>query len=431
MMTAELDVLELAAQEHAFLAASLADPRRHVAGFVGTSRGVVAVLPPCFARDEMHHPPLPDTLSLMRVLRRYRRDDAARRAVREEETGYSRPAPAGGRSLLAVVDAGLELIADFLDHGPLRFQRKVVRQVDRGRIDWARTVNREVALICDGMPVYPQPYHRFLQVDELHPLTQAHAATVADACREMAYENVVVEAGIATRDADVRRIPRILAAERGRVFRDRDHRACQLMAAYWLSRDLTPQSKRAAAFDVTDNFELVWEEMCRSVLGGRRRSVGLDMPPGQYCDIYGHRMGNGLDLRPDIVMTGPGGSPVYILDAKFYTSGGYPGSGDVLKQLAYAHFLSDFWRTAGGGKTDAISCFLFPALWSGGSWARVTGRHVVRGGTGKPMGGDVWLVEVDYRRLAAAYGSRQRLDPNDLYGAVGRARVTGGNPGWR
>jgi hypothetical protein len=432
MNPCDADVLDLVRREHPLVAARLDDPRIRLAGFVGTSRGIFGVLPACYASTTRRHPPLPDALLLMRVLRRYRHDGAARRAVRGESSASPRPFAGGSRGLLGVVEAGLELVSDYQDQGLLRFRRQVLAQSDRGRIDWPRTVTRESAFFCEDAPLYLRPHRRLLKYDDAHPLTHAHATTLADACRQMGLQQTGATL-VPHESVSPSRIRRTLLVERSRVYRDRDLRVCQLIGAYWSGRELASLVVRRADWDVTDNFELVWEEMCRVVLGGRRRPEGLDMPGGRYFALDGEPigMGSGLDLRPDILLAERDSRDVLVLDAKFYTANALPKTADILKQLAYGHFLSASWRPALKAPRLVTNAFLFPALWDGGNWVRVVGRHVVHGGAGKPMGADIWLVEADYRRVANAYAARRRLDPQALMEVLGAARSSAKEPNWR
>ncbi len=403
------------------------------AGFRWHAGRVRVTLPACIGRRPDSPPAAlapvnarSDVAALFGVLRQYHQDDQREQSTRPVERGLATPAVRVDSGLMHWVEAALELADDFRENGLLRYERHVASRTPRGRIDWRATVRRDPPCLSNDAAVHLAPVYRAVEAQADHPLTHLHAHTLWDVRRAFGTDVCgepppAPESVGRVRPAEA---AAVLAREQNQLFRDRDRRVATLLRRYWLDTSTHRVAGRRCDLLWTDQFEFVWQRMVDRVLGGGR-AIRPALPKGKYVED-GRKYG-GLDLRPDLVVDLDRDTRL-IFDAKYYTTGGLPASGDVLKQLAYAYFASRRWD--GSLPQRVVSIFLLPAD-APGQPVRLSGRHrlvdlVTAAGGGRndrPLGDDIWLFRVDYRSLADAYVAGTQWPCTQFVEQIGRAEV--------
>ena len=148
----------------------------------------------------------------------------------------------------------------------------------------------------------------------------------------------------------------------------------------------------------------VWERMLRTVLGADT----IELPAGGYVRYDGERGGHGLRLEIDLVLEEPDRpDSLFVLDAKHYERGTWPGADSVHKQLLYRLYA---WlhRQPGLSWRSIVNAFVGPAS-LGDCPTRVTGEHRVEREEGDRVWdfgiGRILFAEVDWWRVVKAYAS--------------------------
>lgn len=399
------------------------------AGFLSDGEaGMKVVLPACYRRDEKFS--FDDIALLVRTLRRYRAERPELNAVRREERKRLLAATATRQRPADVerLEVGLDLLDDFRLHGALRFDHQKVSREERGAIDWPRTLTADLPAWCEGTPLHVTPFRRRNVWNSAHPLADLHVATLA-------HLDYALSAGIGSlpyraERYDPTRNPnaaaRLAREQMPRIFRERDRHVCQLLARYWEDAPIGGKGVVPENWEYSENFEAVWEMMCRKVLPSGSQGK-LPDHAGKYVGLDGKPLDRdrGYKPRPDFVIEANDGT-LLVLDAKFYVSDGttknLPQTPDILKQLAYAFFSSKDWDSSSPFSRERVrNAFLFPEMpdpVGTSCWLTILGRHRMPAPWDRPMAGHIWLIYLDYRRVAAAYSRREQLPLEELVTAI-------------
>ena len=359
-----------------------------------------------------------DTVTLFRLLRRYHLEQRGEQSTSAEERGQMAPVVSEGSDRLHWIECVIELIEDFKELGLLRFDRHVTGRHLRGRIDWRSTVRREYAVHSEDHLLYLQPRYRALVAAQDHPLTQLHAHTIRHIAGTFGTESVVEVPETGLQPISPRWAKRVLLQHRNQLYRDRDIRVLAFMTKYWMDQDLNRASGRVSDLLWAERFEFLWERMLKKVLAPRP-ITGFQMPRGRYSEDG--MESPGLQLRPDIAVD-VGDSERIIYDAKYYSGTSLPATGDVLKQMAYAHYAAGRWSP--NPSRHVYSVFLLPAD-SPNRPIRLSGVHrldtIDGDGPVHAMHDPVWLFRVDYRALANAYLAGDYWDSKQVLSQIRKA----------
>jgi hypothetical protein len=393
------------------------------AGFRSDGEEIRIQWPNCIRRSD-DHPPLRfdaaaerDAATLFRVLRQYHLEDQRERSTVREVRGLLDPAIQTDGPALHWIECVLELLDDYREHGLLRYERRATCRADRGRIDWRTTIRREFACLSEDSSLYLRTFRRVVEAQENHPLTELHAETIRQLSKVFGAEVDLEVPGCAATTITPGIAMKTLARERNRIYRDHDHRVVKHMEQYWRVADMGRIKGCRSELLWTNQFEFIWQRMAERVIGGGHADND-GLPRGQYCEDGA--MHRGLELRPDLVVDAECGTRI-IFDAKYYTSGAMPSSGDVLKQLAYSYFSSNQWKPSLPERV--VNIFLLPAD-SPRESVRLSGRHQIDANgqcKGRPLVDDIWLFRIDYRALAESYLAGASWDCGQFLDQIHRA----------
>jgi len=394
----------------------------NVVGFFGRPEGLRITLPPCYPEQLRHAPSLDESLQLFRVLRKYRQLSGGRNAVKVQNgpRGVNGFAETDAHQL-SVIEAGLGLAEDYRQHGLMRFREMRVHGGPTGRIDWARTLQRGIATPTAQSVIFAEPQRRHLAFRDDHPLTQLHATTIRDVFERFFGQRVDLEVEPPCNELYRWQYGGVLSRCRGRLYQERQLSIVQLIEAYW-KQNFKGARSVDTTWEYTEKFAVLWEEMCRNVIGGASVD-GKAWPSGRYVGSNGRDLGTGLRLVADFVRKVDG--HVIVFDAKFYTSDSLPDSYSVLKQLAYGFYLSREWHNSGVPPHNLIHVFLFPTFRNlSGYHASLRGRHVVSpSGRSSAMAAPIFLVDLDYGAVVSAYLRYGAIDVNAILALITADRL--------
>lgn len=393
-----------------------------LAGFTFGCNGLQVALPDFYPPEARERPALRDQLLMFRTIRRYRA--VSRTGAIDESPGRSLIAGQSPERIgIAAVEAALEIALDYNEQGLWIFSELRTVWSDHGRIDWVATARREQPAFCGDGPVYTGRLRRTLRTRDAHPLTLLHANIVLDLM------NHTVQVGldpppVPAAPLNRTQAKRLLVQSRASLFRDRDIRLLSLIQAYLAGRSLLVHEGGHITWQMTDDFHCIWERICIDVFGLTRPPL----PCSEYRDVLGRPIGReNADLKLDGTANTSDG--MLIMDAKCYSGAGLPEAYELVKQRAYAHYLSSHWQPKGHSPDRIFNVFALPRIKksSGTAFSHgepcfeiVGANHVKGGGIGRSMGGPIWVVEVDYRRVARAFATGARLNLSELVAELAR-----------
>jgi hypothetical protein len=244
---------------------------------------------------------------------------------------------------LAFLSSILWLLQDFAEHG-LYTTNSTNKTVNRGRINWTRTIAKETPLFSGDTPVYLNLHSERIQYGIENPVTKIHAEIVkaldvgfgwlitGDTGRRLAPElDVVSEDNLVVEDSIFR-----LEKELSRLYRDRDIELVKCLLHY-----LRGQLSGAAGIFVLGVrlFHSVWERILDSTLP-TTMNVNQLLPRPAYYKSSSDRPIMARGMRTDTVLVS--GNKAAVVDAKYYgamTLGAVPGWADIVKQIYYVEGL--------------------------------------------------------------------------------------------
>jgi hypothetical protein len=363
-----------------------------------TGGAIHIVLPRCYATAK---PEVATTiraaLTFIGVLRRYR-DHPERRAV-DESTGETSLAELGGfeSDALAWLEVALLLERDATESGPLYVVQRSVSPRHQGRIHWHQTQQRGFHVV-DGAEVMSSPLWRARTgINPDDELTQLHGSTIQS-----------IRAVLGLGPGNIKPFGAsdalsILNRREPTLFTDRHRRVARWLRQYWGSPSGRGDTHRVRSSAIwSPAFPLVWEEMLRQVLHGRR----MEPPRGTYR-LHGGTQA-GLRLIPDFTVRQDG--VLWIVDAKHYAITAMPGTASLAKQLLY-RWLSSIESGFGEHSLRAIrSLFVMPSVEFETPFT-ILGNHELAGDNDENHHfGQVWVIAVNFEHVARRYISATASD---------------------
>jgi len=299
-------------------------------------------------------------------------------------------------SLLAII---LFLLRDYHEFGPYANSKEVIEINGSGEILWDKTINETFAVLIDERPHYVDLRTRRRLDDDNDFFRRLHESVLTKLTRELQQSELLrlldlpaVELSDETLDAlgDNDYLLYRIEGELGTQFNTRKQLVLKALHAY-LSQHLTLGEVNGFSAFGTNSFNLVWENVCCSVIGNQLGSFLSDLPlPTQLnAEFNGastlqsiiekpNWIGNDEEgnfscssdktLIPDLValIQVDGRHRLVVMDAKYYNIQlhrkqklkGQPGIDDVTKQYLYQQAFRKF--TELHGITDIKNCFLMP-----------------------------------------------------------------------
>lgn len=237
------------------------------------------------------------------------------------------------------INAYLEIINNYMENGYYMENDPVFKTSDRGNIDWARTIQRQPALIQANLtPIYTQYTVRQSAPNENKEITRIHTHCVYESFDKLGWLFTPYKPPKPAGAMDAKRFIAILNDKLGDTNLDKDKRLFQAMEDLLKYIDEKTSEKRF--YFGTDYFEGVWERLIDRVFGIKNKQDYFPrtrwlLSHGKYKEKY--------PLEPDSIMIYDG--KIYVLDAKYYRYGitgnpnHLPDSSSINKQITYAEYI--------------------------------------------------------------------------------------------
>lgn len=237
------------------------------------------------------------------------------------------------------INAYLEIINNYMENGYYMENDPVFKTSDRGNIDWARTIQRQPALIQANLtPIYTQYTIRQSAPNENKEITRIHTHCVYESFDKLGWLFTPYKPPKPAGAMDAKRFIAILNDKLGDTNLDKDKRLFHAMVDLLKYIDEKTSEKRF--YFGTDYFEGVWERLIDRVFGIKNKHDYFPrtrwlLSHGKYKEKY--------PLEPDSIMIYDG--KIYVLDAKYYRYGitgnpnHLPDSSSINKQITYAEYI--------------------------------------------------------------------------------------------
>jgi hypothetical protein len=293
------------------------------------------------------------------------------------------------------IQSAFLILRDWLDHGAFVLEReRTWWGVSGGRIDWNKTVARQIPTFQNDVPIYGQFHLRGFEADTEAKIHAIHQWCVKRAAAILMWL-VESAADVLGELVDVRAEPPFpknecllfLEQQRGLEYVERHLWLIQELENF-IRADERWGDRGDIVFGVR-NFERVWERMCGSVLG-HNEDLRSRVPQPKY-EL---EVGQGFMQRPDILL---GTTAIeMVVDAKYYAkAAGFPGWHDLAKQFFYAVSLRD-------AEVRPVNVMVFPSMDSP-TWTEPKWVILYKGG--KPLFnlGVVYCVFLPIKQIMKCY----------------------------
>jgi hypothetical protein len=325
----------------------------------------------------------------------------------------------------------LWLLNDFARNGLYSTSIKI-REFDCGKINWNRTIRKEIPYVgIGGSPIYMRFHSERLRYDEQSPISLIHA----DVIRELDHLfSWAITGDTATRiAADLDSIPMsphsrdsrigLLRRELGATFADRKIRLLNSLIGFLESR----HGARGGEYVVgTRSFQNVWEDMLRCTIPNVQKLNHLLPKPGialrgKEKAVLARGMITDLVSRRENVMC--------VIDAKYYNAesvGDSPGWADIVKQFYYARAVHEVFPNK-----EITNWFAFPGEAPALNEGPLTSIALIDIQSGQaledfPPIGCAYFCPVD---VMSKYVSSTRYSHSDLSALYFSARFTNAHSG--
>lgn len=294
---------------------------------------------------EKHQELLRQLSTIMKVLRRYNKS-----RIKESLNALSQPVKDDYLALL------VHIVSDYAHNGLYRDDISEENLNGRGRIMWQKTIQATRPYIQNNRPCYMTPVLRHTVEDRDNFFTRLHLHIV-DKCRQVLESAGLTkllslpqinEESLPEQDmGDTHYLTNRIHGELNAQFDSRRRYILQLLLKYLNSQSARQHSLSDELVFGNASFQLVWEEVCREVLGHDDRKI-LEIKPPEW-EMYTQTgwtlsQTSKKSLEPDIIIKRP--DSYWLFDAKYYlpitqngTVSKLPGVGDITKQFLYQQAL--------------------------------------------------------------------------------------------
>lgn len=283
--------------------------------------------------------------TIMKVLRRYNKS-----RIKESLNALSLPAKDDYLALM------VHIVSDYAHYGLYRDDIREERINGRGRIMWQKTIQSTRPYIQKNRPCYMAPVLRHTVEDRDNFFTRLHLYIV-DKCRQVLESTGLTkllslpqldEESLPDQDmGDTHYLKNRIYGELNAQFDSRRRHLLQLMLKYLNSNSARKNNLSDELVFGNTSFQLVWEEICREVLGHDDRKILEIKPPGWEIHTqtgWTSCQSSKKSLEPDIIIKHP--DSYWLFDAKYYLPSiqnnavsKLPGVGDITKQFLYQQAL--------------------------------------------------------------------------------------------
>ncbi|WP_008294131.1 LlaJI family restriction endonuclease [Congregibacter litoralis] len=263
---------------------------------------------------------------------------------------------------LGILSSILWLLKDY-SHNGLYTKPAKTREINKGRVNWHRTIAKGSALKgMGGVPVYLSLHSDRLRIGSESVISQIHAEIVREIDISFGWLITGKESTRIARELDFATYSAMphdlkiyqLKRELGQTYGDRDTALIRAMISFLESRfnGVAGEYLIGVSF-----FHSIWEKMLRAILPGVIDVNKILPKPSVYLED-GKSLIYTKGMLTDIVSKREG--KVSVIDAKYYRATGaesVPGWPDIVKQVYYANALKLLFP-----RDKVFSWFAFPGL---------------------------------------------------------------------
>lgn len=255
------------------------------------------------------------------------------------------------------INAYLEIINNYMENGYYMESDRIFKTSDRGKIDWARTIQRQHAFIQANLtPVYTQYTVRKSVPNENKEITRIHMHCVYESFERLGWIFTPLMPPKPSGTKDVKRFISILTDKLGNTNNDKNKRLFKSMLDMLNFMDEKNSEKQL--YYGTYYFEHVWERLIDRVFGIKDKQHYF---PRTRWLLTDRKYKEKHPLEPDSIMIY--NDKIYVLDAKYYRYGitgnpnHLPDSSSINKQITYAEYI---YRQSNAPSDSLFNAFLMP-----------------------------------------------------------------------
>jgi hypothetical protein len=309
--------------------------------------------------------------------------------------------------ILDSLEAAIKIRSEFRENG-LYFRKKKLRQFSKTNypINWPLTIKNRQPFLDDNEIFYNSTIHNSRKHDLKHPLSDLHLSCLREILKLVGDNSIksLPESSMGNSISSRKNIVKFIKDISHDVFDERGKRLSKLLQVYLgVGRlNLDSVEKRDDLLAYTANFEIVWEDMLRSLFdaGGIR-----DLPSGEWF-AYPYELNSILGITPRI--DGRLMSEEYsaYFDAKDYPIKKqrlFGSSSDHYKQIIY-RLLTDTKRP-----DNFFNILAFPGVGQKDLF-EIHGCHKWL----DIPNSEVFEIRIDYELVVSKWLGDSRIDMNSL-----------------
>ena len=255
------------------------------------------------------------------------------------------------------IHAYIFLIKDFLQNGYYSERETVYSRASSGKINWGRTIKQVKPQLVEDSFVYLEFVTRKTNHNENELISQIHRTLVFESFSKIGwlFSSFAPQKGGLKFNANLFRS--VLNSKISQTFEEKKLLLFKNMLAIIDYMDSSSEEK--TFYYGTEHFEGIWERLVDTVFGESDKEKFYPkcrwFINGKGEAKFGNDIYKKYSLRPDTIMItnrGKPGQKIFVLDSKYYKYGvskrdyDLPGTGSIVKQLAYAEFIE--------GKPDSL-----------------------------------------------------------------------------
>lgn len=298
---------------------------------------------------------------LISVIRKYQ--------SKEQKISFDSQIDRDNFNLLSIA---LELIYSYYEHGLYNNDKQIIEQNGCGEILWEKTINESTAYFSNELPIYLDIFTVDQENNEQDYFRKLHAFVLSEVCKKLKdilclldIDAIHISLEKRAYFGDSEYISYRINQELSLQFVTYKQNILHLLKKY-IEEDARKNSSTNISFVGTNNFNLVWEDICSEVMDDcinksiKELGLSYSKNPKQSAllsDViakpkWKHNISGNVHIAnktliPDIVTIN--GNRLSIYDAKYYRIrlddkgiDKQPGVGDVTKQYLYELAYKDF-----------------------------------------------------------------------------------------
>ena len=307
--------------------------------------------------------PITEKIKYFKLFRKYRNSSKELK----KESLYSIENLKTEEYMYSIFEAYYLLLTDYMESGVFLFSKKKTNQMEKGRINWNKTISKSNLIISGDSLIYSSPYYMNNNILYNHPLTILYGLHLLEiekyAGIKMNLDNQYKK--IIEDNKNTINIKFILDNFKSSMFSDRDRKVFNILETIHKSNRNLSKTDSSRSLYYLENINGLWEHMLKNILEDQYDSFKKCFPEGIYkLNIEGDNYTKaGLRIIPDIIKEFKG--KLYIIDAKNYLphiNNNVPRTADINKQILYRYFLSkEFNENNKYNLKDIKNIFLLPS----------------------------------------------------------------------